>query len=288
MNKTILKWAGSKAKVMAQLNQYLPAGARLVEPFAGSCAVMMNTDYPAYLIADINPDLINLYQQVKEFEKPFTALVAGIFAQNGSEEDYRRIRNEFNHEASLPLLYRAAYFLYLNRHGYRGLCRYNRKGDFNTPYEKQAKPHLPVDEIRAFAAKAQRATFICADFTETLAQVQAGDVVYCDPPYHGTFADYHSGSFADDEQCSLVCYLLGIADRNPVVLSNSDTLFTRSILRDFTITKINTSRSIGVAAGEKKRAAEIIAVRNPVAGKAWFGIDSASKPVNSAILEGMQ
>ncbi|MCI4220951.1 DNA adenine methylase, partial [Dickeya dianthicola] len=59
---TPLKWVGSKARVMDILREHLPAGDRLVEPFAGSCAVMMNTDYPEYLIADINPDLINLYQ----------------------------------------------------------------------------------------------------------------------------------------------------------------------------------------------------------------------------------
>lgn len=40
------------------------AGPRLVEPFAGSCAVMMETDYPCYLVADINPDLINLYKRL--------------------------------------------------------------------------------------------------------------------------------------------------------------------------------------------------------------------------------
>lgn len=62
---TILKWAGNKAAIMAELKKHLPAGPRLVEPFAGSCAVMMATDYPHYLVADINPDLINLYQAIK-------------------------------------------------------------------------------------------------------------------------------------------------------------------------------------------------------------------------------
>lgn len=42
---TILKWAGNKTAVMSELKKHLPAGPRLVEPFAGSCAVMMETDY---------------------------------------------------------------------------------------------------------------------------------------------------------------------------------------------------------------------------------------------------
>ena len=61
---TILKWAGNKTAIMSELKKHLPAGPRLVEPFAGSCAVMMETDYPCYLVADINPDLINLYKKV--------------------------------------------------------------------------------------------------------------------------------------------------------------------------------------------------------------------------------
>ena len=62
---TILKWAGNKTAIMPELKKHLPAGPRLVEPFVGSCAVMMETDYPHYLVADINPDLINLYQVIK-------------------------------------------------------------------------------------------------------------------------------------------------------------------------------------------------------------------------------
>ncbi len=61
---TILKWAGNKTAIMPELIKHLPAGKRLVEPFAGSCAVMMATDYPHYLVADINPDLINLYKKI--------------------------------------------------------------------------------------------------------------------------------------------------------------------------------------------------------------------------------
>lgn len=54
---TILKWAGNKTDLMPELLAHLPKGPRLVEPFAGSCAVMMATDYPHYLVADTSPDV---------------------------------------------------------------------------------------------------------------------------------------------------------------------------------------------------------------------------------------
>jgi len=261
MNSTVLKWAGSKVKVMAELNMYLPSGDRLVEPFAGSCAVMMNTDFPAYLVADINPDLINLYTQIKQHENAFLALAAKMFAQNKTQACYKSIRAEFNNEAALPLLHRAVYFLYLNRHGYRGLCRYNLSGGFNVPFEKIAKPYFPESEIRAFALKAQKASFICAGFAETLAMVHPGDVIYSDSPYDGTFSQYHTEGFGRPQQIELAAVLQELRCRGfPVVVSNSDTEFTREAYAGFELNFITTSRSVGVAAGKGKKAAEIVAV----------------------------
>lgn len=274
--KTILKWAGSKSGLMPELIKHLPAGDRLVEPFAGSCAVMMNTDYPAYLVADVNPDLINLYRQVKEHTRPFIVVALSLFTQNQTEESYYQVRNDFNFNAGLPLLERSAQFLYLNRHGYRGLCRYNKRGEFNNPYGYYKQPYFPLAEIEAFAAKAQRATFECLDYSDTLNMVCAGDVVYCDPPYHGTFAAYHTAGFSDDDQHSLACILLGISERNPIIVSNSDTLFTRSIYREFGLHKVTAARSISLTAGEKKQAAEIIAVRCPESSPVWMGFDMAT------------
>lgn len=260
---TILKWAGNKTAIMPELIKHLPVGPRLVEPFAGSCAVMMATDYPHYLVADINPDLINLYQVIKEDVNSFIHLVERIFSKFTTEEDYYKCRQFFN---TVPLepIEKAAYFLFLNRHCYRGLCRYNQRGLFNVPYGNYKKPYLPVDEIRAFAEKAVRATFICASYDETLAMLQAGDVVYCDPPYDGTFSGYHTAGFSDDDQYDLASILVRrSSEGHPIIVSNSDTRLIRSFYRKFTLHRISTKRSIGVAAGEGKKADELIAVLKP-------------------------
>ena len=71
MLKPFLKWPGGKYRLVDRICQKLDTGQRLVEPFAGSAAVFLNTDYAAYLIADSNPDLINLYQQLKAEGEPF-------------------------------------------------------------------------------------------------------------------------------------------------------------------------------------------------------------------------
>lgn len=274
---TILKWAGNKTNVMPELLKHLPCGQRLVEPFAGSCAVMMATDYPHYLVADINPDLINLYQVIKNDIEYFIEEGRYLFEARNDSEAYYKTRQEFNlrHGGAIE---RALYFLYLNRHGYRGLCRYNLSGHFNVPYGNYKNPYFPESEIRAFAEKAKRATFICASYEETLAQLRVGDVVYCDPPYDGTFAAYHTEGFTDDDQYHLASILERRSSEGyPIVVSNSDTALVHSLYRDFIRYRIKTRRSMGVSAGEGKTAKEIIAVSKPL--KAWwFGFDLALRP----------
>lgn len=271
---TILKWAGNKTAIMPHLKKHLPAGPRLVEPFAGSCAVMMETDYPSYLIADINPDLISLYNVIKDKPELLISIGKDLFAKNKTAKDYYDIRKEFNHGRDWPADCRAAMFIYLNRHCYRGVCRYNKRGLFNVPYGNYKKPYFPETEIRAFAEKAQRATFICAGYEETLAQLLPGDVIYCDPPYDGTFAGYHTAGFSEDDQYRLASILeRRSSEGHPVVASNSDTLLIGSLYRNFTLHKITAARSMGVAAGKSKSAAEVIAVSKPFV---WMGVDYAA------------
>ncbi|WP_319802476.1 DNA adenine methylase [Candidatus Symbiopectobacterium sp. NZEC135] len=45
VNGTPLKWAGSKARIMDTLREHLPAGQRLVEPFAGSRILLGHAEH---------------------------------------------------------------------------------------------------------------------------------------------------------------------------------------------------------------------------------------------------
>lgn len=259
--KTVLKWAGSKVRIIETLKQHLPAGQRLVEPFAGSCAVMMNTDYDEYLIADVNPDLISLYQAIKLDAEQFIQDAKRYFEVGNDAEHYYSIRADFN--LCSDWQWRAAMFLYLNRHCFNGLCRYNQSGGFNVPFGKYKAPYFPEEEIRAFAEKAVRATFVCCDYSEALRMVRPGDVVYCDPPYlteTGNFTAYHSDGFGLEGHGRLARRARRLSAKGiPSVLSNSDTAMVRYLYKDFSITEITAPRSIGAAAGSIKFAQEIIA-----------------------------
>lgn len=266
MKRTILKWAGSKVGIMEQLRPHLPKTKRLVEPFAGSCAVMMNTDYEQYLIADVNDDLITMYQQIASDNIGTVLCMARkLFEMEIFQNGYYLEREFFNNSRHvLQPEFIAAYFIYLNRHCYNGLCRYNRKGGFNVPCGHYKKPYFPEAEIRTFAAKAEKASIQNLAWQDTLSLVDFEDGVYCDPPYMGTsFTQYHSGGFtgADNEKLAFALKDLNDMQGTPVTVSNSPAATELYADLGFTVHEIDAPRSIA-ANGNRKKEREIIAVLN--------------------------
>ncbi|EGT5675543.1 Dam family site-specific DNA-(adenine-N6)-methyltransferase [Cronobacter dublinensis subsp. dublinensis] len=261
---TVLKWMGGKSTLMGEISRVLPPGKRLIEPFAGSCAVTLGTDYEDYIIADINQDLINLYIMVRDEPDELTRLSAEFFSFANTESEYYRLRDLFN-ERSCNIKHQSALFLYLNRHCYRGLCRYNkRKGEYNSPYGHYKKPYFPEKEILTLSQKLQKATIVCSGFQGTLALAEAGDVIYCDPPYikKGRFTQYHSTSYGLSEQRELINMLESMLEKGiSVVASSHDDSVMRHLYLNFAQKKIIAHRSVGVAAGAEKKAVELILYR---------------------------
>ena len=111
-------------------------------------SVFLNTDYEAYLLTDINPDLIRFYNLLKYKPDQLILDARRLFAEEYNQsQEYYALRERFN--ATQDEYQRALMFLYLNRHGYNGLCRYNRKGGFNVPFGRYKRPHFPEAELWA-------------------------------------------------------------------------------------------------------------------------------------------
>lgn len=264
MQRTPLKWVGSKARIMDRLSLFLKPTSRLVEPFGGSGAVMVNTEYPRYLIGDSNPDLINFHIDVRDNTDELIAISKELFANNNGELMYYKLRDAFNQNRT-PSVYRSALFLYLNRHCYNGVCRYNKsEGGFNVPYGHYHQPYFPEKEIRIFAFHALRAEFKCQSWLDTLLEVKHGDLVYIDPPYipisaTSSFTDYTKEGFGLKEQRQLAEALVDLGSYGiPIVASNSGAQSALDLYKQFKITNIFAPRSVGGASVAK----EIVATLN--------------------------
>lgn len=264
--RPFLKWAGSKYRVLEHIREMLPHGKRLIEPFAGSGAVFMNTEYDQYLLADTNADLINLYQTLQLQGESFIEECERLFTNRSNQEAYYyRRRVEFNRCRDMQR--KAALFIYLNRHGYNGLCRYNSTGIFNVPFGRYKRPYFPADELLAFYLKSERAEFVHLDFDAVMQSAKNGDVVYCDPPYvplssSANFTCYSAGGFDLPQQQRLADLAEHTRQRGiPVLISNHNTQFTRNAYRSANnIKRFSVRRFISCNGGKRQNAGELLAL----------------------------
>ncbi|MDF4405045.1 Dam family site-specific DNA-(adenine-N6)-methyltransferase [Vibrio parahaemolyticus] len=264
--RAFLKWAGGKYGLVEDIQRHLPPARKLVEPFVGAGSVFLNTDYDHYLLADINPDLINLYNLLKERPEEYISEAKRWFvAENNRKEAYLSIRAEFN--KTDDVMYRSLAFLYMNRFGFNGLCRYNKKGGFNVPFGSYKKPYFPEAELEFFAEKAKKATFVCEGYPETFRRARKGSVVYCDPPYAplsntANFTSYAGNDFTLDDQAALADMAERTATERgiPVLISNHDTTLTRRLYHGADLSVVKVKRTISRNGSGRNKVDELLAL----------------------------
>lgn len=263
--RSFLKWAGNKFNCLNKLLPEFPEAQRLIEPFAGSTTVFLNTNYPQNILGEENLDLINLYTSIKNQGIDFIDYCARLFIQeNNKSEVFYQFRDKFNQETD-PYE-RSALFLYLNKHGFNGLCRYNSQGIFNVPFGLYTKPYFPRKELEFFINKTKSTIFLHSDFRKTFALAKAGDFIYCDPPYspieqYTNFSSYTSKKFGIDEHIKLAALAKEAAKKGvKVIISNHDTEFTREQYCGAQIKSFNVSRSINSNAYNRQPVKELIAI----------------------------
>ena len=263
--RPFLKWVGGKYRFITEILPRLPKSNRLIEPFIGGGAIFLNTAYQEYLLADLNQDLIDIFQFLRTEGQTFINYCATFFTtRSNTNTSFVLNRNIFNTTEDKRL--KAALFLYLNRHCYNGLMRYNSNGKFNVPFGRYTKPYFPAKEMLFFAKKAANVKFQTADFRTTMAKAKAGDVVYCDPPYiplskTASFTKYSKIDFGVAEQTELVQITKKIVAKGAiVVISNHDTAFISEIYADAAIYRFAASRSISCNSKTRHKINEVIAV----------------------------
>ena len=220
-----LKWAGGKAQSLSRIDPHIPTEmSNYYEPFLGGGSVLIHvlsslksgtrTLLPGgeIIAADINAALINVYKVVQCDPEALIEELQGLadraINSPSFEEYYYALRYLYNeNKAEFNLVPRnvnvetAAYFIYLNHNGFRGLYRENKSGDFNVPYGHYDNPEIinksHLDEIHELI---QGVIFRCCDFTASMSTIETNDFVYLDPPYAPetvtSFVKYTESGFA--------------------------------------------------------------------------------------------
>ena len=254
-----VKWAGGKRSITGKISEFLPANIETYhEPFVGGGAVFFAFQHRIQraTLADLNPVLVLAYLAVKNNTD---ALIESLedHARKHQEVDgyYLKVRN------SKPKtdINKASRFLYLNKTCFNGLYRVNKRGEFNVPEGKYSNPKIcDVENLRNVSKVLRKADIMVGQFYKTISP-QAEDFVYCDPPYDGTFSEYHSDGFTDTDQKRLKRSVDAWAKKGvSVMISNSDTEFIRRLYEGYHIHSITAQRNISCDGNKRGQIPEVL------------------------------
>lgn len=264
----IVKWVGGKRQLMFELLKNMPENYnRYFEPFIGGGALFFELQPDNAYISDMNEELINLYQVVRD---NVDELITDLQKHDISKEYFMEIRNidrmeEYKNWSDIK---KASRFIYLNRTCFNGMYRVNSRGEFNVPFGHYKNPRI-LDENNLINCSnlLQKTEIQHADFSEILKEVKKGDFVYFDPPYvplseTSSFTSYTKDGFDADMQFKLrdVCDELESMGVK-FLLSNSDTKLVNELYENYNIKKVFASRQINANVDGRGKITEVL-VRN--------------------------
>jgi DNA adenine methylase len=275
-----LYYPGAKETILDVILRLIPINAmRLIEPFTGSGALASGLAFRFKKIeaSDLNAELIAAHNKVIDDAGGFITALDEYFSDPASTTKayYDKVKGQFN--ASKDEDAKTAMLVFMNRKGFKGLMRRNKKGEFNVPFwEARANERLPKEQIEEFSERLSGKTrFTTKDFATALQQAGKHDFCYLDPPYlaeqgkGATFSEY-VGAFTVDDHKRMALLCKEAANRGAmVVVSNHDSDLVREIYGSasrFYILDVPRSMSDATGKGDST-AREILAVwmpRDPV------------------------
>jgi DNA adenine methylase len=277
--KPFLKWVGGKRRLMASLVENLPEKFNdYYEPFLGGGSVLFELINKEKLknniyVGDIQPELLGCYQILSNPEK-FKELLNELSNEKSNErytrtkEAFTLLKKEYNELKINPennKIKLTALFLYLNKTGFNGMYRENKKGEYNIPFGRYPENspiwNIPNLKETSNILSNKNITWKTGDYSNLLKTAKKGDFIYLDPPYHKTFTGYTKVPFGEPEQIQLKNLILELHHRGCYIMtSNSNTEFINNLYNEDFFTKIilNINRTNGGSKSTGKKEKEIL------------------------------
>lgn len=265
-----LKWVGGKRQLMPEIKNLLPKKiSTYYEPFVGGGAVLFNIQPKKAVINDLNTELINTYQVIKNNPDE---LIEDLKSHVNKSDYFYSIRALDRQDGfdELSAIKKASRVIFLNKTCYNGLYRVNSSGEFNSPFGKYKNPNI-VNEVTIRAVSkylnSNDVEITNVDFESALKDIRKGSFVYFDPPYDpisksSNFTGYNQGGFNLFDQVRLqeLCDKL---DKKGVkfLVSNSKTPLILDRYSKYDINIVKATRAINSNAS-KRGAIDEVLIRN--------------------------
>jgi DNA adenine methylase len=266
--KPIIKWVGGKTQLLGHIHELMPPKwNKYFEPFCGGAALLLNLAPEKAFANDINPELINLYLQIREQVEDVINFLKHLDAAHESATDpkefYYSVREGFNKNLNTNTPEQAARLIYLNKHCFNGLYRVNSKGYFNVPFNgKLTGSSFDEGHLRAVSKQIHSVEFSLGDFEQSLVNAESEDFVFFDSPYAAltptSFTDYTKEGFSYDDHVRLAKVFRELSNKGVYcMLTNHDTELIRDLYKDYNIREVDVSRSIN-SKGNNRKGKELI------------------------------
>lgn len=238
---------------------------RYIEPFFGGGALFFSLKPENAIIADSNPELINMYLQVAH---NVDDVIECLQKYENTSEMFYEVRSLDWH--TLSKAEAAARTIYLNKTCFNGLYRVNRNGQFNTPFGKYKNPKIcDTDALRLASEALKKADILCGDYILVLEHyAQPGDFVFLDPPYlpiseNSDFKRYTKEQFYEDDHVELAKMISTLHERGCyVILTNSNHPLVHQLYEQYKIEVIQTKRHISCH-GDTRKGEDVIVTIPP-------------------------
>ena len=205
----VIKWTGSKRSQSAEIIKHFPVSFNTYyEPFIGGGSMMrrliderMFRDFDRIECSDLNGDLINLWNMIKESPDKVAEHYKALWTEMNSTNDieskkqyFNRIRERYNRERN-PLD-----FMFIMRTCTNGMPRYNRNSEFNNTFHctrDGINPETLEEIIYDWSNELNYNNVMF--YHRSYDEIKPGkdDFCYFDPPYAATKQIYFSNFDTD-------------------------------------------------------------------------------------------
>lgn len=261
--KPVIKWAGGKTQLLEYVRAMMPNKYNhYYEPFIGGGAVLLDLAPERATVNDINTELVNMYQQIKDSLDAVLDELRMLDEQHENSIDakayFYSVREQYNKNLNTNSPEQAARLIYLNKHCFNGLYRVNGKGFFNVPFNNKLKGEsFEETNIRQVSAYLKNVVLLTGDFETAVADAKAGDFVFFDSPYvplnPTSFTDYTKEGFDYEDHVRLANLYKKLSEQGVYcMLTNHNTELVNELYKDFHIRVVQVSRNINSKATDRK------------------------------------
>lgn len=254
--KPFVKWAGGKTQLLKELNVIKPNSfKKYIEPFVGGGAFLLNLEPKKAIINDINKELINAFQVIKNNHYELIKKLIEIAAEHNKCKTKKSFYLKMRSDEKTNSIEKAARFIYLNKTCFNGLYRENNKGQFNVPYNGKNKLILDnifyIDNIEKISnfLKTNNIKIFNKDYKYIIKSAKKSDFMFVDPPYDKedkkSFTKYNKNDFNEQNQIELA-KILKKADKKGVkwILTNHNTSLINELYKEFNKKEVVVNRMI--------------------------------------------